>query len=215
MAKINCNLKEVVLNGNGVRTFGDLIVHLTRDVVQHDEVIYRIVVDGEDIPEDRERHMGAAILDDFELIEIYTRKAVDIAIEGMKSACELVPSIHNDMLDAATSVRSGTFDRGYGLISDLAPYLGWYIELITAIERVFVKSGNEFITRLNGMSGIHSFENIEAVREQVVALAQAQEHGDHAAVADILEYELAPLFETWSDEAPLILKRMQELKANA
>lgn len=215
MAKINCNLKEVVLNGSGVKTFGDLIVHLTRDIVQQDEVIYRIVIDGEDISEDRERQIGAVKLEDYELVEIYTRKAVDIAIEGMKSACELVPSIHNDMLDAASSVRSGTFDRGYGLISDLAPYLGWYVELLTAIERVFVKAGNEFILRNNGSGNIESFANIEAVREQVVALAQAQEHGDHAAVADILEYELAPLFQTWSDEAPLILKRMQEMKANA
>jgi hypothetical protein len=173
------------------------------------------VIDGEDVGEDRERAIKATALTSLEIVEIYTRKAVDIAIEGLKSACELVPSIHNDMCDAARNIRAGDFERGYNLISDLAPYLGWYIELLTAIETVFVKSGNDFILRNDGNGSIHSFAHIEAVREQVVALAQAQEYGDHAAVADILEYELAPLIHTWGDEAPLLLNRMKESRSVA
>ena len=215
MAKVHLNLNELNLDGKDVGTFGNLILYLTGEALPKDEVIYRIVIDGEDVSEDRERAIKAEPLSDFEIVEIYTRKAVDIAIDGLKSACELVPSIHSDMRDAARSIRSSDFERGYNLISDLAPYLGWYIELLTAIETVFVRSGNDFMLRSGDNGGIHSFANIEAVREQVVALAQAQEFGDHAAVADIIEYELVPLIGAWGAEAPLLLNRMKECRSAA
>ncbi|MCD6119028.1 hypothetical protein J7K50_04220 [bacterium] len=215
MAKIHCNLNEVDIEGAGVATLGDLIVHFAGDATEPGEVIYRIIVDGEEINEDRENELAATNLETYEIIEIYTRKAVDIAIEGLKSACELVPSIRVDVLDGSASLRSGDFERGYGLISDLAPYLGWYLELLTAIDSVFIKPGNEFILRAdNGGEKIRSFEQVERMREQIVALAQAQSYRDHAAVADILEYEIAPLLKIWSDEVATLLQRMTESKAS-
>ena len=199
-----------------MKTYGDLVVHLTRSTIPATEVIYRVVLDGEDVTEEREREIGALPLSGVEIVEFYTRRIVDIAVEGLKTACEIVPSIRLDVLDGAGEIRTGNFERGYGLVGDVAPYLGWYIELLTAIDRVFVAGGDGYVlSGANGGGNLASFEIIESVREQVVALAQAQQYGDHAAVADILEYEIAPRLETWEEEVKTLLKRMSELKTSA
>ncbi len=216
MAKVMLNFSELSLDFDSVKTYGDLIVHLSLHSIPSSEVIYRVVVDGEDVTEDHEREIGAEPLEKLEIVEFYTRRIVDIAAEGLKTACELVPSIKLDVLDGAGEIRTGNFERGYGLIGDVAPYLGWYIELLTAIDRVFIAGGDDFLLNgANGHGNLASFEIIESVREQVVALAQAQQYGDHAAVADILEYELAPRLETWEAEVKTLLKRMTEMQATA
>jgi len=38
---------------------------------------------------------------------------------------------------------------------------------------------------------------------------QAQERGDHLLLADLLEYELLPIIEIWSSEAPALLLKIQ------
>lgn len=217
MAKIFCNFNELdPTELSGVDTYGDLILYLSGSVVPSGEVVYRVVVDGEDIDENEEMRMGKSPLEAMEIVEIYTRNALDIAVEGLKSATELVPSIRADVLRSSEEIRGGNFEDGYGLVGDLSPYLGWYIDLLDSIERVFILPGNEFIlSGANGKGKIASFELIESMREQLFLLARAQEHGDHAAVADILEYEIAPIIETWEREVTLLMSRLSASKASA
>ncbi|MEP0814738.1 MAG: hypothetical protein HRF49_08760 [bacterium] len=216
MVKAYCNYCEIDLSASGVETFGDLVVYLTANVVPPGEVIYRLVVDGREIDETEEGKLAKEPLSGFELVETYTRNAVDISLEGLATACELVPSIREDALEAGGELRTGNMDRGYGLVADLIPFLGWYLDLLTAIDRIFVRPGDDFLTRdFAGMGAIRSFELLEAMKEQLAALSQAQQYRDHAAVADILEYEIAPILEVWETEVGLIQRRMAESRAAA
>jgi hypothetical protein len=203
-----------------VKTVQDLLIHVQTAVLPKDRVLQHILLDGEHLTEKAERGAHQLQVSAYEQVELHSRKVLELALEGLTDAQEIIPSVSSDLLEAAHHIRSGGIKEGMETLHDCISMVEWYMELVEAIETVFhqdkpwlrnkheehvAKAGDEFRT----------FQPKTPLMDKFGELEQAQELQDFVSVADIVEYDIQPVVQVWANELPAILTKMKAENAEA
>lgn len=210
-----------------VKTVQDLLIHIQTEVLPRDRVIQHIVIDGEYLTEEAEASAHNMRLDKFENVELHTRKVIELALEGLEHALEIVPAVAEDLLAASTDLRSGNIREGMNILHDCLTMVEWYIDLTSAIEALFLP--DKPWLRNRGLNGRHldkngdegkgppyvSFEDKDGLLAKFEDLERAQEADDFVGAADLIEFELQPVVGRWAKELPEILSRVKAERAEA
>jgi len=204
-------------------TVQDLLVHVQSSVLPRNRVLQHIVLDGEYLSEEGEKDSAKLRLHDYENIELHSRKVLELALEGLENARELIPAVKEDLLTSAREIRSGNVEHGLNMLHDCVLMIDWFLDLITAIESAVhrekpwlrVKGQESAPGQDEGQRAYRTFEPKEGLLEKFRDLEQAQEASDLVALADVIEYEIAPVVAVWADELPSILTQMKAETAEA
>ena len=161
-----------------------------------------------------------------ELLEFYSARPVDMAIEGLTYAIELLPSMAEDLAGIAQDLRSANLEEGLLRFHECLGYIGWYVTLVNAAQQIitthdpnlqFLDLSDE-ATPETDLSQVQppadgpelkTFASRENLRQKLKDMEAVQENKDNLLLADQIEYEILPIVKIWADEVPVLLKQVQ------
>lgn len=232
--KVSLNLKPLELPEN-LNTLLDIIEYMEQGGgLPRGHVIKHIILDGEDLDAEAEQANLDKPADKIEMLEFHSARPVDIAIEGLTDATQLLPSLAEDMATVATDLRSGSVQDGlikFGICADI---INWYIGLINPINIIFSQADPSFRLRENfneedelspeadlgdlsadAGTEMRTFASVENLRQKLIEVERAQRNADTLLLADLVEYEILPIINIWVSEAPMLLKKAERESGTA
>ena len=222
VAKVLLDYRDLELP-TALRTVQDLLVHVQTNVLPKDRVLQHILLDGRKLSEEDEARAHSLELADYAKIELQSRRVLELAVEGLNSARDVIPSVAEDLLTAAQVIRSGQLADGLSILHDCVSMIDWYLDLIGAIELTF-HDDRPWLKQRSYANGAESDNDVRAFRtfapkedlgEKLQQLDIARRAQNLTALADIVEYDLAPVVAVWAEELPAILAQMKAESAEA
>jgi len=220
---------KVMLDERGIetptalRTVQDLLVHVQTKVLPRDRVLQHILLDGRRLSEEDEAEAHSLHLADYAKIELKSRRVLELAVEGLNSAREVIPAVAGDLVTAAGIIRAGRLEDGLLILHDCMAMIDWYLDLVTAIESTFLDE-RPWLKQRSYANGADSDDTVRAFKtfapkddlgEKLQQLDVARQAQNLTALADIVEYDIAPVVAVWADELPAILAQMKAESAEA
>lgn len=120
-------------------------------------------------------------------VEIVTRAAREVAVEGLESASSYAGALREGVEEAALKLREGRVPEANRMLADALDALGVLVFAVDAARREIGESCRE----LDGLE--------QALTPWLDAIVPAHESADWIRVADLLEYEVAPIVERWRE----------------
>lgn len=180
-------MSEIVLNGavqqlaipEGLSADEILDRHLAEQIPD-DQVVCEVKID------DGEADLPRARWGQFERMVVRTGPPGDLVRKGMEESAAVIEGISDSFLRAAGCLREGDMESFrpvfVSAIDDLLSFLHFL-----SLSQVYLGSKEAVMNRFQ-----------RNLREQVEQLLQAQQHQDMVMLADLLEYEMVPLFQGWN-----------------
>ncbi len=217
-AKVLLDHKELSLPDN-IKTVQDLLIHVQAAVLTGDRVLQTTLLDGEMLTDKGERDAHTMLLSDYCQVELQTRKVLDLAVDGLTDAQDIIPAITNNLRVSVKLLRVGDIEGGIEMLYESVQMMDWYIELVHAIEAVFHQD-KPWLRQKHAENTVNSeefktFQSKTDLMHKFNALEQYQEAQDYGGVADIVEYTILPVIEQWWSELPSILAKMKAESAEA
>lgn len=231
--KVSLNLKPLEVPGDA-ETLLDVIDYMEQQgglPVGH--VIKHIILDGEDLDEETEQANLHRPLKDIELLEFHSARPVDIAVEGLSDATQLLPTLVEDLASVAADLRRGRVEEGLLKFSVCADVINWYTGLISPLDIVFSQIDPSYRLNVgeddpaesspeselgklaqNEDSELRTFVSVGNLRQKLIEVERAQRNADTLLLADLVEYEILPIVNIWVREVPALLKKV-ELESGA
>ena len=138
---------------------------------------------------------------EFDRLEIQTAHPFALVLEGLESANELINSITESLEGAASQLRLGEQ---------------------AAFSQLFINAVDNLLSvmRFFSLTRAHLQERAEPLgiyesklKDQLDALFQAQQLEDSVLMADIMEYELIPIFKEWDEVRSVLVNDLEQLLA--
>lgn len=234
MMKVSLNLQHCEIPpecGN----FAELVHFMEEQRIPTDEVITRIMIDGNDIGTDQELELGPQSLGEFEIVEFYSARTLDLARQSMQDAVELLPALEADLPTVALELRGGNIKDGLLMFDRCLEIISHYVSLVNAIDGIYRRIDPSFrllpsadaptddnepdfdTDKLNPNpdNELRTFASIENLRQKLMSIEQAQSNGDNLLLADLIEYEIQPIVALWNRELPTLNGRVQRENATA
>jgi len=231
--KVSLNLKPCQIPDE-LKTLFDVIEYMEQSGLPGGHVIKHIIMDGEDLDEEREQENLSTPITEIEILEFHSARPVDIAIEGLSDATQLLPSLAEDLESVSSDLRSGEVQDGLMKFSVCADIISWYTSLISPLDIIFSQSDPGFRFKPRSLDAVEStpeadlagvsaaegdemktFVSVENLRQKLMDVEKAQRNVDTLLLADLIEYEILPIVRIWVEEVPLLLKKVQREAGSA
>lgn len=217
----------------GLETFDDLVAWVERSQLPGGHVLTRILLDGAELDEQGEVDAAPRPLSGIGMVEFHSARTLDLARDGLEDALDLLPALCEDLAETAGELRAGDPRVGLEMLYECTGILDWYVSLLSAIDQLYIRAGQplddyegdgaaegglgaaEGLRNFDGaaddhgLRGLQSFSSIENFRRKLIEIEAAESKQDLLLLADLLEYELAPLVKLWERELPALRARMQ------
>lgn len=188
---------DVPLDLSAGPTLGPVLADAGRRVASEGRVITRVVADGREISTRIERELAGRPVGEIDTLDIATTTPDALFREALDGAVDLSGTIRRDAATIASSLRSGDLAAagpGYAaFIESLGTFFNLAGAVFNAIGTGFFPlavrpgSAGELPTPPDATAGI------------LQRLQEAQKNGEWQVVAGILEREIVPNIEGWSD----------------
>lgn len=188
---------DVSLDLSGGSTFGAVLAGAGRKVASEGRVISRIVADGREITTRFEREMNDRPLGEIDAVDVTTTTPDALFREALDGAVDLSLAIRRDTVTILSSLRAGDLAAAGPRYATCIESLGTFFQLAGA---VFNAIGNGvFHLAVRPGSGGELPTPPFATAGILRRLLRTQKANDWDAVADILEMEILPNIDGWSD----------------
>ena len=190
---VECMLnQEPTIVDSGLKTWGDLLNLLDDDCVSERQTVTAVRFDGVDQPTFRAPHLAILPLAPLRRIEVETIDRTRLLRGTLGSAHQSLPAL---AAGAATVARAF---RGHDLTGAHEQF-ATLVEAIRTLTMLTVASATAAGADVESLAcGVGTgAEVMGAVGVVLDTLAQAQEARDWVAVADTLEFDLAPALIEW------------------
>lgn len=192
----------------------DLMVWVQSRLLPRSCVIDSVTLDGAFLSEEEEHKSHKLLLSHYGRVEIVSRKTVDIALDGLKNARDVLPGLLHDAEAATSFFRKGDLESAYGALEKVMSMVDWYLNLIGAIDMVLVEEkpwlrhrGPEDAPEASRQE-FRTFLPPDELRQKFALFRSAQQERDVLLLAKLLEQEMVPLIRSWMDEIPEILAKL-------
>ena len=232
--KLSLNLQNCEIPP-GCDSFGELVQYMEEQRIPGDEVITRIIIDGDDVSGEQEQALAAKPLEELGIVEFYSARTLDLARQSMHDATELLPALQADLPTVASELRGGNIKDGLLMFDKCLEIISHYVSLVNAIDGIYRRIDPSFrllptadvatdenqtdfdTDKLNPspVNELKTFASIENLRHKLMSVEQAQSNGDSLLLADLIEFEILPIVGIWNEELPVLNGRVQRENAKA
>jgi hypothetical protein len=130
----------------------------------------------------------------FERLVVRTGPPGDLVRQGLLESTEVVGDIATRMVTAAGHLREGNLESFRPMFVTAIDDLLSFLRFLT-LSQVYM-GGKEAV--------MEQFQN--HLKEQVDQLLKSQQQGDMVLLADLIEYEMVPVFEGWEGVQAALIK---------
>jgi hypothetical protein len=200
-------MQRVLLNGveestiGACNRWGELLDRLDRSAAGDGKVLTAVRFDGVDQPSFRDPESAGRPLNTLLVVEAEAVSPDSLLDDSVSEAVAAANAL------AAGAERVGEAFRGFDVscanrdLQDLAQGIGTLVAIANALARA-VGVGLGAV----GQPGRTAADMLETLSSQTDELIKARESGDWITVADIIEYDLAPLLHEW----PAVFEALRE-----
>ena len=184
----------VLLNGTAfvpaapAPNWGPLLAAVDRHVAPSGEIVAAVRFDGVDEPGFRDDAVLGLVLGSELIVEIDTLRPDDLLGNVLDEASRSLPAVAASAIELAGVLRGAQVDAAARGIGQLAETIGNLVQLVVAAASARGLA-LESLTTSDGPA----MPLLRALDAQLPPLLEAQQAGDWITVADILEYDIAPL----------------------
>jgi len=191
--RVRIDGNEVSMDLSRCGSLGSALEEIYRMVGGTGRIVGRVEIDGEELTNRAEKELAGRTLDGVAEISVSTGTAADLFRDGLQGALSLGGAIEKDIARAVESFRSGDTERGRFLYTACIEAMGTFFQLAGGILNGI--RGGYFQVPEGASAGgpAPSSETAELLER----LLDHQKREDWIAMADVLEYEVAPNLETW------------------
>lgn len=162
------------------------------EMLPEDQVVCGVKIDG------GEGDLEAVRWGEFERLELTTGTTSDLARQGLEQSQLLVNGIIEQVGRCAAALRQGEKQRFQqmfvAVIDDLLAFLRFL-----ALVQACVGKRQEVLERFG-----------QRLQERVDELLKVQQQGDSVLMADMLEYEMVPLFAGWEGLRQVLAQALED-----
>lgn len=184
---------EVSMDLSRCGTLAGALDEIYRVVGGTGRIVGRVEIDGEELTTRAERELAGRTLEGVAEISIATGTAADLFRNGLQGALTLGGAIGKDIAGAVESFRSGDTARGRSLYAACIEAMGTFFQLAGGILNGIRGGYFEIPGGASAGGPAPSSETAELLER----LLEHQKREDWIAMADVLEYDVAPNLETW------------------
>ncbi len=201
---IKLNEENVQWDPKGQNQLGDLLEEFVNKRFFRDEFIATIRINGEEVPEDVLPTMKAKPMSEVNSIEITTDTFRNVSIRALDSMDEYVEGLVALVEQSADKFRTEDETSANKNFINCVEGLQTFVGIIDKVKTI---NGLDF-------EAMRYEDNALATKEQELlqvlnTLFETQKRRDWIALADILEYELAPLVGEWKEILRLIANNLR------
>ncbi len=207
--------REIVVPDH-VKTVQDVIVYVQAKVIPTTRVLTDIIVDGRYLSADEEQQSYKLILRDIALLELRTRKTLEVAIDALYEANDLLRSLKRDLISSATSLTNNSISAGLETFHNAMHSIDSYLTLMGTIEASIITErpwlrirGKEHGLPDDTRQHYVSFADPESLKKKFALIEKAHKDQDFPQLTKIINNELVPLVEDWATELPEIIDKMR------
>ena len=179
-------MATVLLNGTAfvsttpAPSWGPLLDAVDRHVAPTGEIVAAVRFDGVDEPSFRDDAVLGLVLGSELIVEIDTLHPNDLLGEILDEASRSLPAVAASARELAGVLRGANVDSAARGIGQLADAIGKLVQLVVAAATA------------RGVA-IETLETREGPAMPLLRTLDAQRAGDWITIADVLEYDIAPL----------------------
>lgn len=187
-------MATVLLNGTAfvpatpAPSWGPLLDAVDRHVAASGEIVAAVRFDGVDEPGFRDDAVLGLVLGHELIVEIDTQHPNDLLGEILDEASRSLPAVAVAACELAGVLRGAKVDAAARGIGQLAETIGNLVQLVVATAAARAVALDTLQTRDGPAMPL-----LRTLDAQLTPLLEAQRAGDWITVADILEYDVAPL----------------------
>jgi len=184
----------VLLNGTAfvsttpAPSWGPLLDAVDRHVAPTGEIVAAVRFDGVDEPSFRDDAVLGLVLGSELIVEIDTLHPNDLLGEILDEASRSLPAVAASARELAGVLRGANVDSAARGIGQLADAIGKLVQLVVAAATARGVAIETLETREGPAMPL-----LRALDAQLTPLLDAQRAGDWITIADVLEYDIAPL----------------------
>jgi hypothetical protein len=184
----------VLLNGTAfvsttpAPSWGPLLDAVDRHVAPTGEIVAAVRFDGVDEPSFRDDAVLGLVLGSELIVEIDTLHPNDLLGEILNEASRSLPAVAASARELAGVLRGANVDSAARGIGQLADAIGKLVQLVVAAATARGVAIETLETREGPAMPL-----LRALDAQLTPLLDAQRAGDWITIADVLEYDIAPL----------------------
>jgi len=168
-------------------TLRQLLVQLDKWIRENNRVIVQIKLEGRSLSELDEKVVFDRKVREFKTLELFTANLWQWAIDSLEEIKVYLPEIAKKMEQVSLLIQQGDSKKAFSLLDR---YIGLWERInqtLRTIEKIFALDYNKIFLKKNGDS-----YNMEELVQLLEEAKRAIGDNDFLALADILEYELAP-----------------------
>ncbi len=187
-------MATVLLNGTAfvsttpAPSWGPLLDAVDRHVAPTGEIVAAVRFDGVDEPSVRDDAVLGLVLGSELIVEIDTLHPNDLLGEILDEASRSLPAVAASARELAGVLRGANVDSAARGIGQLADAIGKLVQLVVAAATARGVAIETLETREGPAMPL-----LRALDAQLTPLLDAQRAGDWITIADVLEYDIAPL----------------------
>jgi len=168
-------------------TLRQLLVQLDKWIRENNRVIVQIKLEGRSLSELDEKVVFDRKVREFKTLELFTANLWQWAVDSLEEIKVYLPEIAKKMEQISLLIQQGDSKKAFSLLDR---YIGLWERVnqtLRTIEKIFALDYNKIFLKKNGNS-----YNMEELVQLLEEAKRAIGDNDFLALADILEYELAP-----------------------
>jgi hypothetical protein len=188
---------DVLLGLSAGSTFGAVLAEAGRKVASQGRIVSRIVADGREISTRVEREMADRSIGEIDTVDVTTMPPAALFREALDGAIDLSLAIRRDAETILSSLRAGDLAAAGPRYAACIETLGTFFQLAGAIFNAIGTGVFPVAVRSGSAGELPTPPDATALILQ--RLLRTQKASDWNAVADILEGEILPNIDGWSN----------------
>ena len=214
---------KVVSPPSYIENLQELIAWVQTEVLPNVRIITDIIVDGKYLSFDEENEAHKLNLVDFGLVELRSRRAIEVAVDALTAALDSLPELYLELEETADAFYNGDIHTGLRLFSSAMNTMEWYLNLIFALETTIFEpqpwlkvKGKESVS--SGCAGqppnqkeelFLTFSQPEELRKKVYAMDKAHREQNFDKLTQIIRNQILPIVAGWNEELPEIIEKLK------
>ncbi|GAB4239461.1 MAG: hypothetical protein OHK0028_17320 [Deltaproteobacteria bacterium] len=191
--RVRIDGNEVSMDLSRCGSLGGALEEIYRKVAETGRVAGRVEIDGQELTNRAERELADRTLESVAEISLSTGTAAELLRSGLQGALSLADAIGKDIARTVESFRSGDAERGRSLYAACVEAMGTFFQMAGGILNGIRGGYFEVSAGVTAGAEAPSAETAELLER----LLDHQKREDWIAMADVLEFEVAPNLDTW------------------
>lgn len=196
---IKINNESKVVNVKDCRTLKEVLELILEEAAPADSVLSHVVLNGLELTEEQQCHPEFVPVEDIRALEVFVTTAREISIESIKITSAQLLEVVVETKKTAEFFRYNDEAEANRRLVLLIEIFEKFVSLLDLLKRALDLDFDAITTEDKSLADLHL-----GMTSTLNNILRAQQNRDWISVADLLEFELAPILITWSRIIPTL-----------